>query len=534
MSIPVLNKVKILSQISPHLVAPGAASPQPEFRGAIVAVEGLDPDSVWSMTNSLADQLSREGKFAVKVFHGPDPFTGLRTEGKGRRKELAIADALNIIREWHKISEEMKTFITTTQVIEIENDAPDVSSNGMEQRQSVVLTDAVSSNIAENSQQKTATISRRPARLDLNPPDKINTVSDEHVTPPTSGTSAISPKTVIAKKAAGLSISTPPPAKGFKNPWSRGPDDWENPDSPPYTRIPNIKAMGLGSSPAKEDTASRDVEMQDSRTAKAGIANDNDKGKEKKKDVHVHFSRSTNTTPTPHRPSLATPPIHRCASDALIPIALVPHYQLSTVDASAIAMPIIDSYAPLAHWQWLATLWRGCVGPDVSVVIKHTGTGTGEAGSLSMAPGACITSRGDGSPSKADQTGSQAATVAPRARIDSVQLQAANLASAAGASAVGGNAASNSAAASALAEPASEVEVRLLDCRAVVVRTNVVRLRSSGSGNGGSGGDSAETTPQECVTAVTPAEEKKRKEELEFWEKAKRRVGFEVAEFVRR
>jgi len=54
----------------------------------------------------------------------------------------------------------------------------------------------------------------------------------------------------------------------------------------------------------------------------------------------------------------------------LIPIAIVPCYQLTTVDVSAISMPITDSYSPLDHWRWLAALWRGCVGPDVTIVVQ--------------------------------------------------------------------------------------------------------------------------------------------------------------------
>lgn len=55
-----------------------------------------------------------------------------------------------------------------------------------------------------------------------------------------------------------------------------------------------------------------------------------------------------------------------------IPIALVPHFQLTTVDASSVSMPISDGFSPPAHWQWFATLWRGSVGPDVTIVIKST------------------------------------------------------------------------------------------------------------------------------------------------------------------
>ncbi|KAJ5533075.1 hypothetical protein N7494_009627 [Penicillium frequentans] len=53
------------------------------------------------------------------------------------------------------------------------------------------------------------------------------------------------------------------------------------------------------------------------------------------------------------------------------PIALVPRYQITTADAFACSIPIHDSYAPLDHWQWMASLWRACVGPDITVYIRE-------------------------------------------------------------------------------------------------------------------------------------------------------------------
>ncbi|KAJ5669989.1 uncharacterized protein N7477_005352 [Penicillium maclennaniae] len=53
------------------------------------------------------------------------------------------------------------------------------------------------------------------------------------------------------------------------------------------------------------------------------------------------------------------------------PVALVPRYQLTTADAFACSIPIQDSYTPLDHWQWMASLWRGCIGPDITVYIRE-------------------------------------------------------------------------------------------------------------------------------------------------------------------
>lgn len=60
----------------------------------------------------------------------------------------------------------------------------------------------------------------------------------------------------------------------------------------------------------------------------------------------------------------------RRAPDPL-PIALVPRYQLTTADAFACSTPISDCYAPIDHWQWMASLWRACVGPDVTIHVRE-------------------------------------------------------------------------------------------------------------------------------------------------------------------
>ncbi|KAI4185310.1 MAG: hypothetical protein L6R41_004197 [Letrouitia leprolyta] len=57
-------------------------------------------------------------------------------------------------------------------------------------------------------------------------------------------------------------------------------------------------------------------------------------------------------------------------TDRLLPVALVPSYQLTQTDASACRIPIDDNYAPTDHWQWMASMWRGIVGPDITIVVK--------------------------------------------------------------------------------------------------------------------------------------------------------------------
>ncbi|KAI9877733.1 MAG: hypothetical protein M1823_007059, partial [Watsoniomyces obsoletus] len=225
-------------------------------------------------------------------------------------------------------------------------------------------------------------------------------------------------------------------------------------------------------------------------------------------------------------------------------------------------MPIVDSYSPLAHWQWLATLWRGCIGPDVSVVIKSTAvSGDGIAqGSVSVPPG----SNEDSSPGKMGGVSGGIGrdvygTPVPASRTASIATgAAASVASAPGSGNAGHPSSVSAPASSSISAPQGPaagpgVEVRLIDCRAIVVRTNFPAY-THGNGKKGREGtlrrvsevDSEKTaaiskmdveevgTAQVGTQMVLDLEKEKRiREDLEFWEKAKRRVGFEVAEFLR-
>jgi hypothetical protein len=53
-----------------------------------------------------------------------------------------------------------------------------------------------------------------------------------------------------------------------------------------------------------------------------------------------------------------------------IPLILISNYILHASDAWASAIPINDAYSPSDHWQWIATLWRGIVGADITVYVK--------------------------------------------------------------------------------------------------------------------------------------------------------------------
>jgi len=54
-----------------------------------------------------------------------------------------------------------------------------------------------------------------------------------------------------------------------------------------------------------------------------------------------------------------------------IPLLLVSNYILRACNAWASALPIGEVYSPADHWSWSATLFRGIVGPDLTVYVKN-------------------------------------------------------------------------------------------------------------------------------------------------------------------
>ncbi|KAI0137126.1 HMG box protein [Xylariales sp. AK1849] len=55
-----------------------------------------------------------------------------------------------------------------------------------------------------------------------------------------------------------------------------------------------------------------------------------------------------------------------------LPIAVLSTgYSLTISDRYAASLPITDAYRTEDHWRWVATLWRGIVGPDLTVYVKR-------------------------------------------------------------------------------------------------------------------------------------------------------------------
>ncbi|KAI9849002.1 MAG: hypothetical protein M1837_005893 [Sclerophora amabilis] len=74
------------------------------------------------------------------------------------------------------------------------------------------------------------------------------------------------------------------------------------------------------------------------------------------------------TSNSPHSTASSSP---SPPSAVQTPIALIPMYMLTGSNRAASRIPINDAYAPLDHWQWAATLWRGIVGPDLTVWVQE-------------------------------------------------------------------------------------------------------------------------------------------------------------------
>lgn len=69
-------------------------------------------------------------------------------------------------------------------------------------------------------------------------------------------------------------------------------------------------------------------------------------------------------------PSLTTSTRTSSSASSKKPIVILPTFQLHASVAYASRIPIQDAYSPTDHWQWMATLWRGIVGPDLTLYVK--------------------------------------------------------------------------------------------------------------------------------------------------------------------
>jgi hypothetical protein len=107
--------------------------------------------------------------------------------------------------------------------------------------------------------------------------------------------------------------------------------------------------------PILSPTASQDAAMSDKSLDK-DVA-----------DPHRKDSATPSDSPAPEAASITS-----IATDAsaIKPIIILPTFQLAASVAYASRIPITDAYSCTDHWQWMATLWRGTVGPDLTIYVK--------------------------------------------------------------------------------------------------------------------------------------------------------------------
>lgn len=448
---PLLTKLKTLSSITRTLPTPGSGSPVSELRGIIIAIEGLDSHKVNDMTSSLTEQLGKEGKFYVRTFLGPNPYdvvqSDRRVSAEGKVEALSHARYFNFMADWHKLNQEVLTFIKKkpSRVVEIDDQDQDMTD---------IQTPAPQ---AEKKEQKHES-----------PYERGGTQR--------SPISAISPGTV--EQTSHMTLDTPV-------------------SKPPADSIP---------SPPARITRSRVPQAALDARAQA-------------KAVSPPPPPPASTRPVTPAPPPPTPPaaIEDNISN-LIPVAIIPHYQLTTVDTCSIALPITDNYDPLTHWRWHATLWRGCTGPDISVVIHSDHEEELEAQTANN-KGPILPLRTPGFGPVNGMTHGPAPTNGAPAASTSAHPAAKHM-----------QPTSNPSMSTdaAMASNTFNVDVRLQDYRAVIVKT----------GNRGPSASSPRRMSIMNANANANGNGQDRasidEKENEHWEKAKRRVGFEVAEWMRR
>jgi HMG box factor len=140
----------------------------------------------------------------------------------------------------------------------------------------------------------------------------------------------------------------------------------------------SIKTWGT-SIPKSAATQAADTEMVDASVSAASVVDREEKdpfvdylsiiSEWHKKSLEMKKYITTSTEPSSTEPVVGTTPATNANA---LPIAFVPGgFSLTTSDNFALRIPINDSYAPVDHWQWMATLWRGIVGPDLTIYVNR-------------------------------------------------------------------------------------------------------------------------------------------------------------------
>ena len=129
MTIPFMNKIRVLQKIAPPLRAPGIASPTPAIRGAVVAIEGSEQALLTEIGEFITEYLNKDPFCAVQTWTGPIPFMETAsssadtamTEDEHSSKSPSkfgsmkdpFVEYLSVISSWHTKSQEIAKYIIT-------------------------------------------------------------------------------------------------------------------------------------------------------------------------------------------------------------------------------------------------------------------------------------------------------------------------------------------------------------------------------------------------------------------------------------
>jgi hypothetical protein len=91
---------------------------------------------------------------------------------------------------------------------------------------------------------------------------------------------------------------------------------------------------------------------------------------DKESDKDASTDRKDSASPPESAIPVATSPTTPVPVSTTKPIIILPTFQLAASIAYASRIPIQDAYSTTDHWQWMATLWRGTVGPDLTIYVK--------------------------------------------------------------------------------------------------------------------------------------------------------------------
>ncbi|KAI9640070.1 slightly ste11-like protein [Ciborinia camelliae] len=251
MTIPYMNKLTVLSKISPPLAAPGPTSPAHEIRGAVIAVEGVEKGLIREVGDFIKSHLDKDASCVVRTW-----VTESSPGQESREPGALVGDEDTEMRDVSAVKETGK------------------ERNNQKEKEKVKEKD--------ENKHETAPDMKDVKEKELADPfvEYLSTISQWHRN-----------SSQITKF-----ITTIPPSS------------------------PRREASTTSSTP--------------------------------------HSSEASQSS-TPHKRT---------------PIALIPHgYSLTMSDTYSMKLPINDSYAPVDHWQWMATLWRGIVGADLTVFVKGVG-----------------------------------------------------------------------------------------------------------------------------------------------------------------